>query len=76
MAASPRCAPRLSAPEQIVYDQSTSPLLDLSLVHQRAIPGIWNQVKFSTFPCNWLVIGHTPGLPGLEGRSKMMLQGE
>ena len=66
-------APNLTEAEQSIYDQSTSPLLDLSLVHQRAIPGIWNQVKFSTFPANWLVIGHAPGL---AGRSKMMLQGE
>ena len=68
-------APGLTAAEQDIYDSSTSPLLDLSLVHQRAIPGIWNQVKFPTFPANWLVIGHKPG-GVLNGRKQMVLQGE
>ena len=62
----------LTPEEQKIYDDATRPLLDLSLVHQRVIPGIWNQVKFETFPANWCVIGHKPGLQ----RNKMMLQGE
>ena len=62
----------LTEAEQSVFVACTQPLLDLSLVHQKAIPGIWNQVRFTTFPCNWLVIGHLPG----DMRDKMVLQGE
>ena len=35
--------------------------LDLSLVHQKAFPSFWNQVKFDTFPCNYFVIGFVTG---------------
>ncbi len=35
--------------------------LDLSLVHQKAFPSFWNQVKFDTFPCNYFVIGFVSG---------------
>ena len=62
----------LSPEEQKLYDDNTKPILDLSLVHQKAIPGLWNQVRFNTFPCNWMVIGHLPG----DARDKMVLQGE
>ena len=65
-------APQLTPEEQAIYDHNLKPTLDLSLVHQKAIPGIWNQCRFSTFPCNWLVIGHLPG----DVRTKMVLQGE
>jgi hypothetical protein len=35
--------------------------LDLKLVHQKAIPSIWNQIKYDTFPCNYVTIGFVPG---------------
>ena len=62
----------LTDEEQLAYDKSTTPVLDLSLVCQKAIPGVWNQIHFTTFPCNWMVIGHLPG----DARDKMVLQGE
>ena len=35
--------------------------LDLSLVHQKAFPSFWNQVKYDTFPCNFFVLGFVSG---------------
>ena len=57
--------------DEEVFNEATRPLLDLSLVHQKAIPGFWNQIRFTTFPVNWLVVGHLP-----SDRRKMVIQGE
>ena len=72
MAEEKKQATPLTPEEQSVYALATKPVLDLSLVHQKAIPGVWNQVRFATFPCNWLVIGHLPD----DMNKKMVLQGE
>ena len=42
-------------------EASTERVLELKLVHQRAIPSLWNQIKLETFPCNWLVLGFVEG---------------
>lgn len=45
--------------------------LDLSFVHQAAIPGIWHQVLLDTWPCNHAVLGFVE--PAAENR--IWLQG-
>lgn len=41
------------------FDMSLIP--DLSHIHRSMIPGVWNRVRMSTFPENWLVIGFEEG---------------
>eukprot|EP00949_MAST-11_sp_MAST-11-sp1_P000345 g345.t1 len=49
----------------------TGPRLDVSLVVRRAIPSVWNQVKYDTFPSTFCLVGHLEG-----SQRKMVLQAD